>query len=559
MTGRTASRFDLRTRPRPMRPVLQRKCACGQHASSGECEECKKRKSDEKSNRDPLLQRSAVNGTSAVAAKNLAPSIVGDALRSPGQPLDSATRAFFEPRMGQDFSRVRVHDDQRAATSAKSMSAAAYTVGQDLVFASGKYNPACSSGQKLLAHELTHVVQQNSSGSLPVNVLQNLEVGPVRDAFEEEARENERMAGIDAERVRQGVRGYGALPSVEAAPRNAVQRQQNMDQTSSQPATMTRAQFEDVMKRKFQVSSIRTGAFADQRFGDMREAEWQAWPTSSSEAQYASIVEGINNVVARIGGMPPVQNIFFFKVAYDKDLNTPPTNGMDHAIKNPNTGASFATGRLDIFESVARGNEMLDLHGHFQTPTKEQAIRRNISHELGHSTVEQAMFQASRPGVDESIMADYKTAAGWIRGASGKEEVYDAGDSEVQAAVRQGVAPPLAKRITIANLNVTFFEKPLTAYALDNPGDDFAEAFMAYVNEPDVLKKFAPRRFEFIDKRKSRWDTRLVRANQPAAQPNLQQKGAAPSATPNQKRAPNLPLRKDFNREIEKSAEDVGL
>jgi len=79
---------------------------------------------------------------------------------------------------------------------------------------------------------------------------------------------------------------------------------------------------------------------------------------------------------------------------------------------------------------------------------------------------------------------------------------------------------------------------------------------MAYVNEPDVLKKFAPRRFEFIDSRKSRWRSRLVNPNQPAPAGNQQQPGGTAAK---QNRGSNLPLRKDFNKEIEKSAEDVGL
>ncbi len=77
-----------------------------------------------------------------------------------GQPLDTTTRAFMEPRFGHDFSQVRVHTDARAAESALAVNALAYTVGRDLVFGAGQYAPMTSAGQRLVAHELVHVVQQ---------------------------------------------------------------------------------------------------------------------------------------------------------------------------------------------------------------------------------------------------------------------------------------------------------------------------------------------------------------------------------------------------------------
>jgi Domain of unknown function (DUF4157) len=90
------------------------------------------------------------------------PSIVHDVLNSPGQSLDEGTRAFMEPRFGHDFSQVRVHTDERAVESAEVVNALAYTVGQDVVFGEGQYEPETGEGKRLLAHELTHVVQQRS-------------------------------------------------------------------------------------------------------------------------------------------------------------------------------------------------------------------------------------------------------------------------------------------------------------------------------------------------------------------------------------------------------------
>ena len=92
------------------------------------------------------------------------PPIVHEVLGSPGRPLDPGARAFFEPRLGHDFARVRVHTDTRAAQSASAVQARAYAVGSNVVFAAGQYAPQSDAGRRLLAHELVHVVQQ-SKGS----------------------------------------------------------------------------------------------------------------------------------------------------------------------------------------------------------------------------------------------------------------------------------------------------------------------------------------------------------------------------------------------------------
>lgn len=122
---------------------LQRACACG-----ATCSKC----------RTERFQTKRVNPSDA--AQIAAPPIVYDALRSSGQPLDPAARAFMEPRFGRDFSQVRVHTDGKAATSSRSIEALAYTAGRDIVFAPDQYSPQTESGKRLLAHELAHVVQQ---------------------------------------------------------------------------------------------------------------------------------------------------------------------------------------------------------------------------------------------------------------------------------------------------------------------------------------------------------------------------------------------------------------
>jgi hypothetical protein len=126
-----------------------------------------------------VLQRAAVNSAHA----HHVPPIAHDTLRSPGQPLDQTSRAVMEPRFGRDFSSVRIHTDARAAESASAVNALAYTVGQNVVFGGGQYAPGTLAGQRLLAHELTHVVQQSSG---PTS-LQPLSLGPTNSAAEREA------------------------------------------------------------------------------------------------------------------------------------------------------------------------------------------------------------------------------------------------------------------------------------------------------------------------------------------------------------------------------------
>ncbi len=94
-----------------------------------------------------------------------------NSLHGDGQPLSRAARNFFEPRFGVDFSSVRIHSDAQADANAQSINARAFTLGQNVVFAAGQYAPDTHQGKKLLAHELTHVVQQ-SRGAVHSGMIQ---------------------------------------------------------------------------------------------------------------------------------------------------------------------------------------------------------------------------------------------------------------------------------------------------------------------------------------------------------------------------------------------------
>lgn len=217
--------------------LLQRKCACGQHTGSGDCAEYRKK-------REGVLQRAAVNS----APVNGVPPIVHDVLSSPGQPLYMGIHTFMESRFGHDFSQVqvhtrvpyvasaglkvgspndqyeqeaehvaegvmripdsgrtnlssqhvgydfsqvRVHTDTNAALSAQMMQAKAYTVGRDITFGAGQYEPETAEGKRLIAHELTHVIQQQSAGNGSLFMQRQEEEKPPdpKDPFKDEGKQ----------------------------------------------------------------------------------------------------------------------------------------------------------------------------------------------------------------------------------------------------------------------------------------------------------------------------------------------------------------------------------
>lgn len=109
------------------------------------------------------LQSKSVTSRSAIEHNADVPPIVGEVLRSPGRPLDRSTTAFMEQRFGHDFSKVKVHNDSHATASAEAVNALAFTNGNHIVFGARQYAPSTSWGRSLLAHELTHVLQQDAT------------------------------------------------------------------------------------------------------------------------------------------------------------------------------------------------------------------------------------------------------------------------------------------------------------------------------------------------------------------------------------------------------------
>jgi hypothetical protein len=113
---------------------------------------------EEEEEEEEFIQTKELPGQSPEVTPSLSSRI--QSMKGGGQTLPESVRAYFEPRFGYDFSQVRMHTDARAAEAVRAVNARAFTVGWDVVFGAGEYAPGIGEGQKLLAHELTHVVQQ---------------------------------------------------------------------------------------------------------------------------------------------------------------------------------------------------------------------------------------------------------------------------------------------------------------------------------------------------------------------------------------------------------------
>ena len=167
----------------PLNLPIQCKCAeCENAAKSGSGELVPQRKcaSCEEEEEKRHVQRKPAGSSPARVQP-----IVHEALRSPGHLLDTGTRYFMEGRFGRDFSRIQVHLGTAADKSARSLHAHAYTVGEHVVFAAGRYMPGTEAGRSLIAHELTHAVQQQNGF--------RAETGTAADQAEQEALTNERL------------------------------------------------------------------------------------------------------------------------------------------------------------------------------------------------------------------------------------------------------------------------------------------------------------------------------------------------------------------------------
>lgn len=149
----------------PVPTMLQRRCSCADTRRISACAACE---------------------TDAVAT----------ALRQGGAPLQSAVRGEFERRLGHDFGRIRVHTDAPAAVAAQSVAAEAFTVGRHVVFAAGRYAPETAEGERLLAHELVHTIQQGQAEASDPASLRVSDPGETSERIADQASAGGGIGGV---------------------------------------------------------------------------------------------------------------------------------------------------------------------------------------------------------------------------------------------------------------------------------------------------------------------------------------------------------------------------
>lgn len=176
------------------------------------------------------VQRVLAMRSKSTAAADVQPDVAEmiQSARGGGQPLDKGVRSQMESSFGTDFGGVRVHTNAKSDALNQSLNARAFTTGQDIFFGQGNYNPGNSSGRELIAHELTHVVQQNKDEIQP-----KLTLGQPGDRFEQEADSvaraviRQEQGRINQDETQSGVRRQ---PEEEEEPQAKVQRQEEEEE-----------------------------------------------------------------------------------------------------------------------------------------------------------------------------------------------------------------------------------------------------------------------------------------------------------------------------------------
>jgi hypothetical protein len=434
---------------------------------------------------DPHERRAAEVGRAAARVwPGQAPSPAGPADRLPDD-----LRAHFGRHLRHRFDLVRVHHDAAADRVTRRLSASAVTVGNDIYFRSGSYAPGTRDGLSLIGHELAHVQQQARAGH-------RLD----RKVFTEDELED-----MSPPATQPGLGLPGSDPAFEKFA--AVLRDRHGARS------VLRGTFSE---QAAQVASRQVSLPAGVSRGALDQAAWKEWSPPSGWATYRMILQGIKSFAQGFGGLPDLSTVVLYNVYYDMDEKT----GL--VRPNPNVGAQYGGGTLEIYTAVVKpdsrpaGRSGVPYPGRkaelVTDPSERAAVRRKMEHELGHGVAEAAVGPGKQ-GPDPQMLDDYRQAAGWTRyrpatatSPGAPERLYDAGVPEVRAALQAGTDPPAQYHITKPYWNDgSWIEQPVTQYSTENPGEDFAEAIMAFLEFPEVLKARSPRRFAFIEARKAKW------------------------------------------------------
>ena len=407
---------------------------------------------------------------------------------TPGRPLDAATRGVMERRFSHDFSRVRVHANAAAAAAEV---AEAFSVGEDVTFAPGRFAPGTHDGDQLLTHELAHVVQQRAGAA----------GGPLASPATAE-----REAAAAAR---------GPVDVMRLSPRPiAIHRQ------PAPPAGMSRATLAKELEKKLGHPvklTLGTKAMQEKDVGLTLPATWASWDPGTNAPIYDEIAGAFSDVSAGVGSLPDITEVVFYEVHYEDD-----GSGTAVAKKVP---AALRWKAMHVYEAalftpVGFSYPGIHLPGErsrqdakYKTKspaqgtgpgapilqaTPAQSQRRAVSHELGHAIEQQT-----------GDLADFEKAVGWSGG-----KLYDIKAKGVEDAIANGTTPPAAAEITASDWNSPKHkEQPLRAYQTATSQEDFADSLMAWIYARDVLKARSPVRWRFFEDHKgaaSSWAAKLV-------------------------------------------------
>ncbi len=460
--------------PLVAQPRVQRKCSACDH--------------EEGLQRKPI-QRKAKRGGGLQASPALSQQLQQH--QGGGMGLPPSLSQEMGRSIGADFGNVRIHADATAASLSRGINARAFTHGQDIYFNQGEYNPSSTAGKHLLAHELTHVVQQ---------------AGKIQKAD----------------------------PPLK-------------------PGEMTRKQFEETMRDTYGVPTVRNGTLADQRAElgltgkpDVLLPDWASWDPGPVATVYQDIVDSFAAFNTTFSGFPRVQSITFFNAYYERvpdPVPAPAVPPKETYYVRDGVGAQFGTYDLTVFKTTTTARKGLpigksvpdgkyDEHvgialiyggdpnaAPIRYPTVRQTAMRLILHELGHGLgVAAAMsnydgHKGAAP--DPAMILEYMQAVGWAR----YDELYDIGVPDVATAIAAKTTPDAKHRITEATWNdPKWQEQPVSDYMVSGgPGEDFAEAVMTYIHNEALLKARSPHRHAFIVARKAKWQPQLAKTGPPAA------------------------------------------
>ncbi len=435
----------------------------------------------------PRIQQKKNSGKATGNAVN-APSQMQSQLNSTkgsGSALENQVSRSMGQAMNADFGNVRIHTDTKAASMNRAIGARAFTHQNDIYFNQGEFDPHSAAGKHLLAHELTHVVQQTGM----------------------------------------------------------IQKQDAAGAAPAAPVAMSRAEFDRIMTTTYGVTTIRTGTEVEQvAYHGMPPGTsipgWQAWDPGANSDVYQHIIDSFTAFNTSFGGFPSVREISFYQKFYNRNRTT----GV--ITDEPDTGAAFGRDTMAIFEKtatarkglpVARSNAagnyanppgiQLGYNGDpnaapIKYPTQRTSVMRLITHELGHGlgvAAATAGYNGMPGAADATIFIDYMSAIGWHN----HNELYDIGVPAVRTAIAANTQPNAQHRITAANWNdPNWVEQPISSYMVSGgPGEDFAEAVMLFIEDPALLLARSPARHAFITARIATILPRLTQPAPPAAAP----------------------------------------